>query len=353
MGNRPLRVMQSFKEPRPTTNPYIVQLDRALADQVGIVHLRLSRPRALLGRIDVLHLHWPETLIGGSTPWKRFLKRSYLWALLLKLRVEGAALVRTSHNVEIPQDATPAERRLLEAIEERADLRILLTPETTLPWHSPTRVIPHGHYVDWFADVPRVEAVADQLGFVGLVRRYKGVEGLIEAFSATAQQAEQMRLRISGNPTSTGLAEEIRHLSQGDPRIELDLRFLPERDFATAIMRCAGVVLPYRFMHNSGSLLAALSVARPVLVPRTAVNEALAEEVGAGWIHMFDGDLTPEDLIGFWEAVSPGLSGVPDLSGRDWVHAGADHVGAYRRAVEAHRERGIRPARDRVLTPAR
>lgn len=339
MGSRPLRVMQSFKEPRVTTNPYIVQLDRALASRPDLVHLRLSRPRALVGRIDVLHLHWPETLIGGGAPWKRFLRRSYLRVLLAKLRVEGATIVRTAHNVEIPQDVTPAERRLLERIEERADLRILLTPQTRPTREAPTRVIPHGHYVDWFADVPRVEADPDRLAFVGLVRRYKGVEGLVEAFRGTARDAPRMRLRISGNPTGAALADEIRRLCGDDPRIELDLRFLPEHDFATAVMRASGVVLPYRFMHNSGSVLAALSLARPVLVPRTAVNEDLAEEVGEGWVHMFDGDLGPGDLVAFGEAVAQGGRGVPDLAGRDWSRAGEDHVLAYRQAVASARRR--------------
>lgn len=345
MVDRPLRVMQSFKEPRVTTNPYIVQLDRALGARDDLVHLRLSRPRALLGRIDVLHLHWPETLIAGSAPWKRFLRRCYLRVLLAKARIAGTAIVRTTHNVEIPGDSTPAERRLLERIEQRADLRILLTPQTPLQWESPTRVIPHGHYVDWFAEVPRVDATPDLFGFVGLVRRYKGVEGLVEAFRRTAGEAPRMRLRISGNPTSASLAREIRELAQADPRIELDLRFLSERDFATAVMSASGIVLPYRFMHNSGSVLAALSLARPVLVPRTAVNEALAEEVGPGWVHMFDSDLTPGDLLAFREVVSAGVAGTPDLSGRDWSHTGEDHVRAYREAVAASLRRRPRSRR--------
>lgn len=332
-----IRVMQSFTVPRPTTNPYIVQLDRALAEQPGVEHLRLSRPRALLTHIDVLHLHWPETLIEGSSAWRRLLKRAYLRALLVKMRLDGGALVRTAHNVEIPRDATPAERRLLERIEERTDYRILLTADTRLPWSSPSAVIPHGHYVDWFADTPGRDPDPDVLGFVGLVRRYKGVEGLIEAFAATATAAPGMRLRICGNPTSGALAEEIRLLAREDPRIELDLRYLPEAEFASAIKGCRGIVLPYRFMHNSGSVLAALSLSRPVLVPRTVVNEALGAEVGRGWVYMFDGDLSAEDLVAFWRAVSRGPQGSPDLSRRDWSHSGADHAAAYRRAVARRR----------------
>lgn len=330
------RVMQSLRRLRPTTNPYNVQLDRALAAQPGIEHLRFSWRLALTSRIDVLHLHWPETLIEGSTGPRRLIKRALMRALLAKCRLTGTAIVRTAHNVEIPGDANRAERRLLRRVEELADYRILLNPETRLPWRSASRVIPHGHYIDWFADVPRAEPDPDALGFVGLVRHYKGVERLIDSFAATAGAAPTLRLRISGNPTSQGLASEIRNRAAGDARIELDLRFLSQPDFATAIMRSSGVVLPYRFMHNSGSVLAALSLNRPVLVPRNDVNQDLAREVGPGWIHMFDGELGPDDLLSFWRTTAE-VRGAPDLSRRGWQRTGADHVAAYRAAIQERR----------------
>lgn len=329
------RVMQSFGQPRPTTNPYIVQLDRALAAQQGIEHLRFSWRAALTTRIDVLHLHWPETLIEAATGPRRVARRMLMRALLLKCRLTGTAIVRTAHNVEIPEDASPAEHRLLRRIEKRADYRILLNPDTTLPWRSASAVIPHGHYVDWFADVPRVDADPDFLGFVGLVRRYKGVETLLDAFARTADEAPGLRLRICGNPTSRDLATEIGDRAARDPRVELDLRYLSEHDFATAIMRSSGVVLPYRFMHNSGSVLAALSLSRPVLVPRNDVNHDLSREVGPGWIHMFDGELGPDDLVAFSRATR-GVHGSPDLSRRGWKSAGTDHVAAYRAAIAEH-----------------
>lgn len=334
-ANRP-RVMQSFGRPRRTTNPYIVQLDQALASRPEIEHLRFSWRQALTTRIDVLHLHWPETLIEGSTWWKRLGKRMLLRTLLLKCRLTGTAIVRTAHNVEIPGDASRAEKGLLRRIEECADYRILLNPGTRLRWKSASTVIPHGHYADWFADVPRVDPEPDVLGFVGLVRHYKGVETLIDAFAQTAETAPKLRLRISGNPTGEALAAEISQRAAGDRRVELDLRYLPEADFATAIMRSAGVVLPYRFMHNSGSVLAVLSLNRPVLVPRNDVNEDLAREVGPGWIHMFDGELGPEDLLAFASAAA-GVRGAPDLSRRGWERAGADHVAAYRAALSIRR----------------
>ena len=96
-------------------------------------------------------------------------------------------------------------------------------------------------------------------------------------------------------------------------------------------------MLAYRFMHNSGSVLAALSMARPVLVPRNEANEALAREVGAAWVLMYDGDLDAPTVVEAWRAAST-LTGSPDLSRRDWADAGRAHRDAFREGV-AHKRR--------------
>jgi hypothetical protein len=98
------------------------------------------------------------------------------------------------------------------------------------------------------------------------------------------------------------------------------------------------MVFPYLEMHNSGAVLAALSLARPVLVPRNAVNEALAEEVGPAWVHMFGGRLTPELLASALAAAAslpPGT--LPDLSRRDWATAGTAHREVFCSAVARRR----------------
>lgn len=341
-----LRVMQSFKKPRPTTNPYIVQLDRALASQPALDHVRFSWKAALLTRFDVIHFHWPETLLGADRRWKRWGKRMLFRALLIKLSATNTAIVRTVHNVDLPDVDRPA-RRLLKIVEERADFRITLNGQTHTAGSAPSLLIPHGHYRDWFAEVRRIEPQRNTLGFVGLVRRYKGVEQLIDAFIGTSPTHPDLHLEISGNPTSDGLAEEVRRLSEEDPRITVDLRFLTEDDFAMAVMRSMGVVLPYTFMHNSGTVLAALSLSRPVLVPRNEVNTALAAEVGPGWVHFFDGVISADDLAAFRDAIASVPAAPPNLAARDWTRAGSDHVEAFRSAVAAHRQRHRRAQRVR------
>jgi hypothetical protein len=98
------------------------------------------------------------------------------------------------------------------------------------------------------------------------------------------------------------------------------------------------VVLPYRDVHNSGAALLALSLDRPVLVPDNEVTAELAAEVGPGWVHRYDGELTAETLRRALSAVREERRAPrPDLSGREWDGAAAAHVAVYRQARDRAR----------------
>jgi glycosyltransferase involved in cell wall biosynthesis len=312
-------------------------LDRALAATAGIEHRRFGWRRALLGRYDVIHFHWPETLFNAGSPFRRLVKRWLFVALILRLRASRIAVVRTVHNLHPPSGLTPLQRWLLSAIDRRTDLRILIGETTEPPGGRPAVTILHGDYRPWFDGIARRPQRAGRLTFVGLIRRYKGVEARISAFRALP--GEDLSLAVSGHPTSEDLADEVRRLASGDRRVVLRLEYLDDAEFVAAMTEAAVVVLPYRFMHNSGSVLAALSLDRPVLVPRNDANAALAAEVGPGWVAMYDGDLDPAALAAALDALSGPRAPHPDLSRRGWERTGERHARAYARAIDLRRGR--------------
>lgn len=338
MPVRAPRVMQSFKPPRATTNPFITMLDRALAAEPSIEHVRFSWRDMLLTRVDVAHFHWPEILMEGDSAAKRLAKRVLFRAMLLKLALTRAAVVRTVHNVELPEVDAPT-RRLLVALEKRTDHRIVLNEVTAVGDAARTTLIPHGHYRDWFAEYPRADAVPRRIGYFGLIRRYKGVEQLLAAYAQARAADETLTLRIGGKPSSDELREVVETAAARTPGILTTLRFLDDAELVEIATSSQLVVLPYRFMHNSGGALAALSLDRPVLVPRNEVNLALAAEVGEEWVRTFEGDLTAErlcDAIAETTAIAAN-AGRPDLSRREWTDAGDAYAQVYRRALADRR----------------
>ena len=334
--DRPVRVMESVRELRATTNPYIVQLVETLGQRDDTDVLLFSFRRALAGRYDVFHVHWPELLMtSASTPLRRLARRLLTTAFVARLQVTRTPVVRTWHNLDRPDGLSRWDHRLLDALERRTRHVIRLTDQTAPPLEVPTSTILHAHYRDWFERIePAAEVTPNprRALYFGLIKPYKGVEQLLEAV-ADSPEAD-LDVRLVGSPADPTLADRVRAAVSADPRISAELSYADDATLAAEIAAAALVVLPYKAMHNSGALLLALSLDTPVLAPDNEVNRRLAEEVGEGWLHLFDGTLTIEDLERALKAVAAGPPpGRPDLSAREWPESAALHAAAFRAAL--------------------
>lgn len=329
-AGHPIRVLETFSDPKPSTNPYIHQLYTSLSTTDGLTVLPFDYRTALFGRYDIVHAHWPELMVDGHRAIGRWSRRTLAALTVLRWRITRTPVVRTLHNLERPEGISRFDHAVLSGIDAATALDIALNDLTPPREGVPQTVIPHGHYRDWFAAHTAPTPAAGRIAYVGLIRRYKGVEDLIDAFSQWEEPAAS--LHIAGRPSSPELLEGLRTAAAADDRVSIDPRFLEEADFASSIRSAELIVLPYRHMHNSGTALAALSLDRPVLVPDNAVNRALAEECGPGWVHVFRGAITADDIERAWRA-SRERSGRPDLSRREWVAAGVHHRDAFRRAL--------------------
>ena len=324
-------MLQSVPRPRPTTNPYVIQLLASLESVPEVTVLTFSWRAALLGKYDVFHVHWPENLPNGHSRTKSLARRVLTRLLLSRLRLKRIPIVRTMHNLDRPEGRSSGEYRVLGAIDSRTTLAIRLNDETPVPNGVAFETIPHGHYRDWFARYVPSAALAGRLGYFGLIRRYKNVTHLVTVATALPSN---FSLRVAGNPSTTGLADEIEAAKGTDSRITLDLHFLTDAELVEVVTEAELVVLPYTEMHNSGSVLASLSLDRPVLVQDNAVNRALAAEVGDGWLYFYDSELRADDIVTTHAAIaSRSPAARPDLRLREWNEVGAHHVAAYRRAL--------------------
>ena len=343
---RPLVVLQSYQQPTNTTNPYIVMLNNSLTALPDVDVLVFTWRRALSARFDVFHMHWPEVRMGGRTAPRRIAHQILFALLLCRLRLQRTAIVRTAHNLRLPEGISRRETALLRLADRWTTLRIRLNTTTEIAPGQPFVTIPHGHYKDWYPPYDRSVTVPGRIVYFGLIRRYKGVDGLIDAFS-NVPVAAHLELVVAGKPSSPELAAHLKDKAAVDERIDLRLEFLSDEELANLVATAELVVLPYREMHNSGGALAALSLGRPVMLPDNIVNRSLGDEIGPGWIFRYDGNLTSEHLVNAIDSLraTPQTS-EPDLSRRDWETAGPAHVAAYRRAVRLAHPRNRRATQD-------
>lgn len=331
-----ITVLMSFKEPHSQTNPYITQLRDCLRRTDGVRPVAFSWRFAITGRYDVFHAHWPESLIEQRGRMTTFGRRILYAIFLLRLWLFRIPVVRTVHNIELPSGINIVDTFLLRATESLTRARIVLNEFTPVPSDAPRVLIEHGHYREWFRPYPTSDSTPGRIVFFGKIRRYKNAEGLIAAFRGLGLAHRDASLHMLGSPSSEELARSLRDASEGDDRIELELRYADDADLVKAVTRASVVVLPYPEMHNSGSVLAALSLNRAVVVPNNEFNRALRDEVGADWVICYDGILTAESLGECLRAANlPSSDGsLPNLSRREWSDTGIRHRSAYASALQ-------------------
>jgi glycosyltransferase involved in cell wall biosynthesis len=148
------------------------------------------------------------------------------------------------------------------------------------------RVIPHGAF-DYLTKLPEELPLPDDLAevegpvilFFGLLRPYKGLDVLLEAF----RSVRGAELWIVGNPRMP--VEPLHELAE---RAEGTVRFVPrfvaDSEIAAYFRRADLVVAPYRDGEHSGVVYTALAFGKPMLLSAVGGFPELATEHGAARI---------------------------------------------------------------------
>jgi glycosyltransferase involved in cell wall biosynthesis len=152
------------------------------------------------------------------------------------------------------------------------------------------RVIHHGAF-DYLTRLPQEVPLAPELGgaegpvilFFGLLRPYKGLDTLLEAF----RRVKGAELWIAGNARME--VEPLRRLAAEAPgRVRFLTRFVTDAEIP-ALMRHADVlVLPYRDAEHSGVLYTGLAFGKPMVLSAVGGFPEVAE---SGAAHL----VPPED----------------------------------------------------------
>lgn len=243
--------------------------DDGVLDSIG--------PASWLRVARTLQKERPDRLV---VPWWHPFFAPQTLALLAGARAARVPSVLICHNV-LPHEGTPLDPWVARAVYRCADALIVQarSEERTLRTLVPSAtasVVPHPVYdlfmVDDARESARVEARRalgwpDDLGlfvFFGLVRPYKGLDVLLEAFSRLGDLP--VGLIAAGECYGSAERYHAMHAGLPDPRrVRLDLRYL-SRDEAQTLFRAAdAVVLPYRHATQSGVIQTAYAAGRSVI----------------------------------------------------------------------------------------
>ncbi len=169
------------------------------------------------------------------------------------------------------------------------------------------RVIPHGAF-DYLTRLPEEKPLPAELegadGPVvlsfGLLRPYKGVEHLIEAFGQVARSNPGAELWIVGNPRMD-IGPLRRQASRAGGRVRFVTRFVGDAEIPAIFRRADLVALPYLDAEHSGVLYTALAFGKPLLLSAVGGFPEVAETGAARLVQPGDTKAlaaTLDDLLG-------------------------------------------------------
>ncbi len=182
---------------------------------------------------------------------------------------KGVPLVLTAHDI-LPREPRPGQRAAQRRLYERFDAVVVhsrhgaerLTAELGIEAER-VHVIPHGAFVHLAAggspsEAPPFESELPVVLCFGLMRPYKGIDLLLEAWEGIADA----ELWIAGMPRM-----DISGLRAGaPPNVRFVPRFIGDTELPAYFRRADLVVLPYREIDQSGVLFTALAFGRPLLL---------------------------------------------------------------------------------------
>jgi glycosyltransferase involved in cell wall biosynthesis len=228
----------------------------------------------LIRSADVAHVMWLPLGPADRAFWRvaRMLTRTQL--------------VHTAHNAivkdgvgsadQVRADCAPFARIVVHSHAGEAALVRL-----GVPMQKITR-IPHAAltgYADVVAVPPDLPDGVPVALFAGLIRPYKGLSDLLDAWPSVRRRVPGAVLHVLGRSLGSDADAERAATTEG---VVADLRYAEPGEWAGAMRRADVVVLPYRSIDQSGVLATAIALGRPVIATDVGgFGETLAD-TGAG-----------------------------------------------------------------------
>jgi glycosyltransferase involved in cell wall biosynthesis len=271
-------------------------IESLFADYIG-AFFPLSRNLRRSGA-EILHVHWIAEIAGvnEANPVKYILKQ-----LVFRLDIVLARLLSRGRVVWTVHNLRAHERRHVEG--DLSSRRFLARQATRLVAHSPSArtavsdtygvppervvVVPHGNYIGWYPNEASRDESRHHLGIVldrfvflhfGSLRPYKDLEGLIDSFERLDQPRKHL---VIAGPASD--ADYLATLRERAVRagVRLESRFIDDRELQFFFNAADVVVLPFRDVLTSGSLVLAMSFGRMVVAPRLPSISDYADPEGS------------------------------------------------------------------------
>ncbi|WP_185961316.1 glycosyltransferase [Telmatospirillum sp. J64-1] len=301
------------------TNPYQFLLGASLPDEFSVtpgtideaLEAAQKNPRGFGGQ-PVFHMHWTTPIIApAANKWDAIRRKEHFLAKLRSFISMGGLVIWTVHNTlshdrkfpDIERDLCAQLARIASFIHVHSQAVVdAVRDEYNLPADK-IWVIPHPSYIGVYVNETTKEKARIRLGiptnhfvyaFIGQLRPYKGIEDLLNAFGAVAAHNPDSHLLIAGRPVAPYEGDTVSRMASAYVNTTVVERHVPDDELQWFFNAADVVVLPYRDVLTSGSVLNALSFARPVVAPCLGMIPEVVEDGSNGFLYE---PSTPDALV--------------------------------------------------------
>jgi glycosyltransferase involved in cell wall biosynthesis len=309
-------------------NPYQILLQQTLEKEgfscsfshfsyslFPLLHARLHARRQHK-HIDVIHIHWIVDIIKRIS-WSKNPIMFYLKCILMMVdcwmvRLSGVKVIWTIHNKLAHEQLDPKREIFIRKTMARAVSRIIIHSKEALrainilydmDLTSKTSIIFHGNYIGVYpepsanqSNLRKAQSLDEKdiiVGHVGMLRPYKGIETLIQAFKKISNN-RSIKLLIAGKPADEDYKLKLENLIDHHPNITCDFSFLSEQTLTDYLAISDVVCLPFSDTLTSGSTLLAMSSGKALVLPTTAKIFGCVPEEG---VIYFDNQQELENIL--------------------------------------------------------
>jgi glycosyltransferase involved in cell wall biosynthesis len=257
-------------------------------------------------KADVLHFHWIHPYLLRKTAVGSVIRSLRFLVEIIFLKAAGTRIAWTIHNLSNHEGLHPKIEKFFSSIFIQLANTVFVHGQQAARLSSSHfraninhfHVISHPAYCGIYPnDSSKMQArqkispnLLGEVGtvflFLGRVNPYKGVFDLVNEFKSLPQNC---KLIIAGEASDSSTHAEMEAAIATDSRFIYFPQAIPESDLHFYFNAADIVVLPFRKILTSGSVLLAMSFGKPLVVPDFQVIRENVEEEDVWWFNPSDG----------------------------------------------------------------
>lgn len=241
--------------------------------------------------VQVLHLNWIHSYLKARNSLNSLYRFFTFIVRLMIIRLRGVKIVWTVHNLSSHEENYPSyldflARLILAKLSKAIIVHCQVAQEKVgeifnIVNQEKIFLIHHGNYIDLYKNEISRQDSRDKLClaedekvilFMGIIRPYKGIYELIEAFKEI-DNCQKRKLLIAGKIINEGDSEEILGAIGDAENIIFRPGYVLDEDVQIYMNACDVVVLPYKNILTSGAAILAMSFGKACVAPRIGCME--------------------------------------------------------------------------------